>query len=94
MVHGSVRVRDNSGVFHVFSCGDWSLFTGLSTKQSGEGRKKENRGRKDIIYSHLRSVGEETCCLPVRGTVAAPPPCIITPLLRLSTSDTPFSRSV
>lgn len=46
------------------------------------------------VCVHLRNVGEETCCLPVRGTVAAPPLCIATPLLRLSISETPFSRSV
>lgn len=36
MVHGSVGIGDNSGVLHVFSCGDRSLFAGLPTKQPVE----------------------------------------------------------
>lgn len=40
IVHGSMGIRDNRGVLHVFSCGDWSLFSGLPTKQP-EGNDKQ-----------------------------------------------------
>lgn len=49
VVHGGVGVGDNSGVLHVFSRGDGSLFAGLPAKQPVGG------GRQRKIQTQLQS---------------------------------------
>uniref|UniRef100_A0A3P8WU51 Uncharacterized protein n=1 Tax=Cynoglossus semilaevis TaxID=244447 RepID=A0A3P8WU51_CYNSE len=69
-------VGNDSGVFHIFSSGDWSLFTGLSTKQP-VGPRREAKNYHSLTLMRAKHQGKSqlpllctTPSLPLSSTKA------------------------